>query len=66
MDPILAAIKAIDSRNPREDFSYNQIAKEFGVVRSTLIRRHKGITQSRELAHKKLHPQQEIELVWYI
>ena len=55
MDPILAAIEAIDSRDPREDFSHNQIAKEFSIVQSTLIRLHKGIIQSRELAHKKLH-----------
>ena len=56
MDPIEAAIEAIESLKPREHFTYSQIAKMFGVVRTTLSRRHKGICQSRELAHKKLYP----------
>ncbi|KAF1974804.1 hypothetical protein BU23DRAFT_91212 [Bimuria novae-zelandiae CBS 107.79] len=38
MDPIEAAIIAIDSREPRETFLYRKIAEEFGVVRSTLTR----------------------------
>ena len=66
MDPIQAAIEAIESRDPGEDFSYNQVAKEFGVVRSTLIRRHKGQTQPYAISHAILHPQQEMELVQYI
>jgi transposase len=40
MDPIEAAITAIESRESGETFSYRQIAKEFGVVVSTLTRRH--------------------------
>ena len=66
MDLIEAAIEAIESLKPREHFTYSQIAKIFSVVRTTLSQRHRGICQSRELAHKKLHPQQEIELVQYI
>ena len=66
MDLIEAAIAAIDTRGPSEGFSYTKIAEEFGVVRSTLIRRHKGQTQPRTLAHKILYPQQEKELIEYI
>jgi hypothetical protein len=32
MDPIEAAIIAIDSREPGETFLYRKIAEEFGVV----------------------------------
>ncbi|KAI1507231.1 Tc5 transposase DNA-binding domain containing protein [Pyrenophora tritici-repentis] len=66
MDPIEAAIAAIDAHGPGEGFSYTKIAKEFGVVRSTLIRRHKELTQPRSDAHRKLHPDQEKEIVQYI
>ncbi|KAF7575428.1 hypothetical protein PtrM4_070520 [Pyrenophora tritici-repentis] len=63
MDPIEAAIAAINAHGPSEGFSYTKIAKEFGVVRSTLIRRHKELTQPRSDAHRKLHPDQEKEIV---
>ncbi|KAF7577083.1 hypothetical protein PtrM4_013230 [Pyrenophora tritici-repentis] len=66
MNPIDAAIAAIDALKPGEQFSYNKIAKNLGVVRSTLIRRHKGLTQPSAIANQKLHPQQEKELVRYV
>jgi AraC-like DNA-binding protein len=47
MDPIEAAIAAIESREPGEPFSYRQIAKEYGCSRATLARRHQGLTSSR-------------------
>lgn len=40
MDPIEAAIEAIESLDLGEPFSYTKIAAKFGVVRSTLTRRH--------------------------
>ena len=51
MDPIEAAITKIESREPGETFSYRKVAEEFNIVPSTLIRRHKGITQPREIAN---------------
>ena len=68
MDPIEAAIEAINSRGLGENLSYNKIAKEFGVVRSTLIRRHKARCQQSEATHdnrQNLSQQQETELPRY-
>ncbi len=56
----------IESREPGASFSYNQIAKKYGVGRRTLARRHQGQNQPHTLAHHILHPQQEKELVQYI
>ena len=64
IDPIEVAIAAIDSQELGESFSYNKIAKQFGVVRSTLIRRHQRVTQARTIANtsrRLLNPQQELE-----
>jgi Tc5 transposase DNA-binding domain/DDE superfamily endonuclease len=69
MDPIDEAIEEIESLEPCETFSYMAIAKKYGVVRTTLMRRHKGITASRTTRisnTQKLNPQQEAELVKYI
>jgi hypothetical protein len=66
MDPIQKAVEDIKSRKPGEDFTYTQVAKQYGVDRRTLTRRHQGQNQPHRLAHLKLHPQQEKELVKYI
>ena len=69
MDPINEAIEEINSLGPGETFTYTAIAKKYGVVRSTLTRRHKGETASSATQHantQKLTPQQELELVSYI
>jgi transposase-like protein len=42
---ILAALKALESA---EIINYSAIAKEYDVNRSTLSRRHRKITRSRE------------------
>ena len=42
MGAIEDAIDAIESREPGEDFTYRNIAKIFGVNRTTLARRHQG------------------------
>ncbi|KAJ8109812.1 hypothetical protein OPT61_g7186 [Boeremia exigua] len=69
MEGINAALAEIDSFEPGEQFSYIQIAKKYGVDRSTLARRHQRVQVPREEANQnqpKLTPQQEEELVKYI
>ncbi|RYO08465.1 hypothetical protein AA0111_g12884 [Alternaria arborescens] len=66
MDPIQEAIAEIESREPGDKFSYQQIAKKYGVNRVTLARRHKGETEAYGIRKRSLHPQHEIELVRYI
>jgi len=69
MEPIEASLAAIDSLAPGESISYTEIAKKYGVVRSTLARRHQAITRTRAdegINRRKLSPQQEKELISYI
>ena len=66
MNPIQEAIEEIESREPGEHFSYQQLAKKYGVNRCTLARRHKGLTEAYGVKHLSLHPQHETELVRYI
>jgi hypothetical protein len=69
MDPINAAIEAIELRVSGASFSYRKVADQFKVDRTTLLRRHQGLVRPREgaAAHKQLlNPQQELELVQYI
>jgi hypothetical protein len=69
MDPIEAALAAIESLEPGEKLVYAQIAKKYGVEPTTLARRHKGASTSRNTKaqnQQALHPQQEAELVRHI
>jgi hypothetical protein len=69
MSRIDEALAAIESLDECETFTYTEIANRYGVSRSTLGRRHRGIQASRtEQAIKQqlLNPQQELELVKYI
>jgi hypothetical protein len=69
MDPIQAAIEAIETCASDEDFSYRKVAAQFNVSRAVLARRHQGSTCSHAGAaqqRQKLNPQQELELVRYI
>lgn len=69
MDAIDAALRAIDAQRPGDQWTYKEIAEDYGVDRSTLSRRHRGITRSKAdsaIAQRALHPQQEEELVQYI
>jgi hypothetical protein len=69
MDNLEAALAAIDALGPDESFTYTEIAKKYGVVRSTLTRRHQGQNASRAIGGQKrqlLYPQQEQELIAYI
>jgi hypothetical protein len=66
MDPIQKAIEDIESCEDGAHFSYREVAKRFGVDRSTLARRHKGQCQPHKLAHLSLNLDHETELVRYI
>jgi hypothetical protein len=69
MTPIDAALAAIKSLKPGEQFSYRKIAAEYHCNRTTLARRHQGISASRDVQaqnQQALHPQQEQELLRYI
>ena len=66
MTPIQEAIEYLKSHEAGDNFSYREVAKKFGVDRSTLARRHQGKCRPREVAHRSLHPQHEEELIEYI
>jgi hypothetical protein len=46
MEPIEAALAAIAPLGPGEEINYTNIAKTYGVVQSTLTRRHQYVTAS--------------------
>jgi hypothetical protein len=69
MAPIDEAIADLELREQGAQFSLKEIADKHGVERSTLGRRWRGVTRSKEEGYTKqqaLSPQQEIELVVYI
>jgi hypothetical protein len=66
VEAALEDIAAIDSD---KETCYTTFAEKHGVERSTLSRRHRALTRSRETQAKtqqKLNPQQEEELAKYI
>jgi predicted HicB family RNase H-like nuclease len=69
MGAIEDAIAAIESLEPREQFSYRKIAAIYGCSHSALSQRHQGISAScsnKAQNQQALHPQQEQELLRYI
>ena len=69
IDPIQEAIEHIESREAEDSFLYRQVSKIFGVDRTTLSRRHKGLQVSYKAKcanQQQLNPQQEDEVVGYI
>jgi hypothetical protein len=69
MDPIEAAIAAIESRELEDKTPYNKAAAIYGVSRSTLSRRHQGsqlTKEAKDINQRALNLQQEQELVIYI
>jgi transposase-like protein len=48
MAPIDLALEYLQSLDPEEKINYSQIAKKFGVDRSTLSRRHRQVNGSKE------------------
>lgn len=66
MEEALAELDALDSS---EELCYATIARKHGVTRSTLSRKHRGVSGSRaeaSLARRNLQLEQEAELVKYI
>jgi phage protein D len=69
MSPIEKAMEDLESREEGASSSYREVAKKYGVDRTTLSRRHQRITRSNAdqgEAQQLLHLQQELELVRYI
>ena len=69
MSSIEAALAAIESLEYGEKINYTKIAQEYSVVRSTLTRRHQGLstTRSDKIAQDRaLHVHQEEALLRYI
>ena len=69
MDPIDVAIRAIDAHELGEPFSYAKYARHYGVSRTTLSRRHRGVQPARSevtLDKRALSPPQESKLIDYI
>jgi hypothetical protein len=69
MAPIDKALEDVKSCKEGEQFCFTEIADKYGVDRSTLGRRWRGVTGSKEEGYagqQILSPQQETELVRYI
>jgi hypothetical protein len=69
MASIEAALEAINSLKPGNSINYTKIAKQYGVDRSTLSRRHRGVQRSRNHQYEQqqvLTNQHEKELIRYI
>jgi hypothetical protein len=69
MDPMKAALAALDSLKPGECLNYTATAKKFGIGRDALSRRHRGIQGSREQQYgnqQNLSPVQESHLIEYV
>jgi DNA invertase Pin-like site-specific DNA recombinase len=69
MSSIEAAIEAINSLKPGNSINYTKIAKEFGVDRSTLSRRHRGVQGPRDCQYEQqqvLSTHHEKQLISYI
>jgi transposase-like protein len=69
MDPIEAAIEELESLGIGEKVNYARVAREYGVDRNTLSRRHRGVqgTSAQKAENERLLTQlQEKELIKYI
>jgi hypothetical protein len=69
MAPIDEAIADLESREPGERYTLKEVSEKYGVDRSTLGRRWRRVTASRDEGYSKqqaLSPQQELELIQYI
>jgi AraC-like DNA-binding protein len=69
MTLIEAALAAIESLEPSEQFSYGQMAREYGCSRAALAQRYQGVSTlyaTRVANPRALHPYQEQGLLHYI
>ena len=67
--PIDDTLAYLESLSSGEQFSYNKVAADFSIDRSTLARRHQGITKPRDTAaqqRRNLTLHEEAELIKYI
>jgi hypothetical protein len=53
MSSIEVVIEAINSLKPGDSINYTKIAKQFGVDRTTLSRRHRGVQQTKDHQYKQ-------------
>jgi hypothetical protein len=69
MDPIASAVEEFEAQEPGEQLSYQYVADKWGVSRSAVSRRHRGVSSTREAQYanmQALSPSQEQQLVQYI
>ena len=69
MDPIDAAVEALKSLEPGERPNISQVAREYGVERSRLSKRYRGVQgtyASRAEKKRLLNNTQEKQLLQYI
>ena len=69
MDPMKAALVALDSLKPGERLNYTATAKKFSIGRDALSRRHRRVQGSREQQYRNqqnLSPAQESHLIEYV
>jgi transcriptional regulator GlxA family with amidase domain len=69
MAPIDDAVAAFESQGPEEQLSLRALSEKFGVERSTLGRRVRGVTRPKPVKaaeQQRLSPQEEVELCLYI
>jgi hypothetical protein len=69
MGDIKAALAALESLEPGARLNYTKVAIEFGVDRSTLSRRHRGIQQPRSTQYESqriLNNQQSEQLITWV
>ena len=69
MEPIDQALAALEALKPGESLNYTTVTKIYGVNRSTLSKRHRGLQSSRDIGYENqqlLNDQQEKTLIKYI
>ena len=52
MEPIDQALTALEALKPSESLNYTAVAKIYGVNRSILSKRHRGLQSSRDIGYK--------------
>ena len=52
MEPIDQALAALEALKPDESLNYTAVAKIYGVNRSTLSKRHRGLQSSRDIGYE--------------
>ena len=69
MDPIEAALAALESLKPGEPFTYTEYADKYGCNRTTLSKRHRGVQGTRAAQYESqrvLNDEQSRTLVEWV